>query len=215
MKIKLDLHVHSRYSGDSVNSFEDLNRRCREQGLDGYAVCDHDSIDGLSEAVEKSGNLVVVPGIEVTSRGAHILCLDPSEVVPSRLSIIETVERIHAQGATAVLAHPYSIPRSFVNFREIKLASFDAIEVANSAQIPFGLVRGWNRHLSERLSLPQTGGSDSHFPSTVGRSYTIIDSESRDPVDVTKAIRAGRTEVVGDGTRLSERLRQFLGYKSD
>ena len=215
MKIKLDLHVHSRYSGDSANSFEDLNRRCREQGLDGYAVCDHDSIDGLSEAVEKSGNLVVVPGIEVTSKGAHILCLDPSEIVPSRLSIIETVERIHAQGATAVLAHPYSIPRSFVNFREVKLASFDAIEVANSAQIPFGLVRGWNRHLSERLSLPQTGGSDSHFPSTVGRSYTIIDSESRDPLDVTKAIRAGRTEVVGDGTRLSERLRQFLGYKSD
>ena len=211
MKLKLDLHVHSRYSGDSVNSFEEISRRCRDQGLDGYAVCDHDSIDGLSEATEKSGDLVVVPGLEVTSRGAHILCLNPSEIVPSRLSIIETVERIHAQGATAVLAHPYGIPRSFVKFREVKMASLDAIEVANSAQIPFGLIMSWNRGLSLRLSLPQTGGSDSHFPSTVGRSYTIIDSESRDPVDVIKAIREGRTEVVGAGTRLGERLKQLSG----
>jgi len=211
LKLKLDLHVHSRYSGDSVNSFEEISRRCRDQGLDGYAVCDHDSIDGLSEATEKSGDLVVVPGLEVTSRGAHILCLNPSEIVPSRLSIIETVERIHAQGATAVLAHPYGIPRSFVKFREVKMASLDAIEVANSAQIPFGLIMSWNRGLSLRLSLPQTGGSDSHFPSTVGRSYTIIDSESRDPVDVIKAIREGRTEVVGAGTRLGERLKQLSG----
>jgi predicted metal-dependent phosphoesterase TrpH len=211
LKLKIDLHVHSRYSGDSVNSFEDISRRCREQGLDGYAVCDHDRIEGLSEALEKSGDQVVVPGLEVSSRGAHILCLDPSEVVPSRLSIIETVERIHAQGATAVLAHPYSIPRSFVKFGEVKLAGLDAIEVANSAQIPFRLIMGWNRGLSERLSLPQTGGSDSHFPSTVGRSYTIIDSESRDPVDLIKAIREGRTEVVGAGTRLVERLRQLSG----
>jgi len=107
LNLKIDLHVHTRYSRDSVNGFDDIEGRCRDLGLDGYAVCDHDSIEGLGRV--KSSGLVVVPGLEVSSKGAHILCFDPVEVVSSGLSMMETVERIHAQGATAVLAHPFAI----------------------------------------------------------------------------------------------------------
>ena len=204
VNLRIDLHVHTRYSRDSVNSFDDINEHCRAMKLDGYAVCDHDSIEGL-RIVESSG-FVVVPGLEVSAKGAHILCFDPVEVVPSGLSMVDTVERIHAQGATAILAHPYAIPRSFVRFREVEKSGFDAIEVANSAQIPFGVVTALNRGLAEKLSLPQTGGSDSHIPETFGRSYTFVEADSRDPNDIIEAIKKGRTNVVGSGISLGERL---------
>ncbi len=187
-----------------MSSFDDINRRCREMGFDGYAICDHDSIEGLRRV--ESGGLVVVPGLEVSAMGAHILCFDPVEAVPSGLSIMETVEKIHAQGATAVLAHPYSIPRSFVRFREVERSGFDAIEVANSAQMPFGIVTARNRGLAENLGLPQTGGSDSHIPETFGRSYTVVEADSREPEDIIEAIKKGRTRVVGAGISVEERL---------
>jgi predicted metal-dependent phosphoesterase TrpH len=209
ISLRLDLHVHTRFSRDAVSSLDEINARCRALSFDGYAVCDHDSVGALAEARASCGGRVVVPGLEITARGAHIVCLDPIDVVPSGLSIIETVERIHAQGATAVLAHPYAIPRSHVKFKEAEDALFDAIEVANAAQIPFGTVMGWNRGLAERLGLPQTGGSDSHIPETFGRAYTVVESASRETEDVIESIREGRTSVAGTGIGLGERLVKF------
>jgi predicted metal-dependent phosphoesterase TrpH len=211
ISLRIDLHVHTRFSRDAVNSFHDINTACKRLGLDGYAVCDHDTIEGLRGGDPQG--LIIVPGLEVSARGAHILSLDPVEVVPSGLSLVETVERIHSQGATAVLAHPRALPRSFVSLRGAGEAGFDAIEVANTAQIPFGLVMSWNRDLARRLGLPETGGSDAHFPETIGRSYTVVESDSRDPKDVIKAIKLGRTRVFGAGTTAVERflrLRSFL-----
>ncbi|MCX6656409.1 MAG: histidinol-phosphatase [Candidatus Bathyarchaeota archaeon] len=204
LSLRIDLHVHTRYSRDSVNNFDDINGHCRDLKLDGYAICDHDSLEGLGKS--ESGGLVVIPGLEVSAKGAHILCFDPVEVVPSGLSIVETVERIHAQGATAILAHPYAIPRSFVRFREVERSGFDAIEVINSAQLPFGIVTAYNRGLAEKLGLPQTGGSDSHIPETFGRSYTVVEADSREPDDIIEAIKKGRTRVVGAGISFGERL---------
>jgi len=209
ISLKIDLHVHTRFSRDAINCFSDINAACKRLGLDGYAVCDHDTIEGLRS--NESEGLVLVPGLEVSARGAHVLCLDPVEVVPSGLSIVETVERIHSQGATAVLAHPRAFPRSFVSLRNASEVGFDAVEVANAAQIPFGLVMKWNRDLAKKLGLPETGGSDAHFPETIGRSYTVIESDSRSPVDVIRAIREGRTRVFGSGTKVGERLLR-LGY---
>jgi predicted metal-dependent phosphoesterase TrpH len=206
LSLRIDLHVHTGYSGDALNPIKDINRRCREVPLDGYAVCDHDTIEGLGEARTLADGLAVVPGLEISASGAHILCIDPSDLVPKGLSITETVERIHEQGATAILAHPYALPRSFVSLKEVEVAGFDAIEVANAAQIPFGVVAGWNRGLAEKLGLPQTGGSDSHIPETVGHAYTVVESSTIEPEDIVEAIRKGRTSVEGSGTGFSERV---------
>jgi hypothetical protein len=213
VSLKIDLHVHTRFSRDAINGFLDINSACKRLGLDGYAVCDHDTIEGLR--LSESEGFVVVPGLEVSALGAHVLCLDPVEVVQSGLSIVETVEKIHAQGATAVLAHPRALPRSFISLKGAVKAGFDAVEVANTAQIPFGLVMSWNRDLARKLGLPETGGSDAHFPETIGRSYTVVESDSRDPEDVIKAIRMGRTRVFGAGTRIDERFLRLRSYLSN
>ena len=204
MELKLDLHIHSVYSPDGFNSIDEINFRLIEQGFDGYALADHDTLKGLDEAREKSGGLVFIPAIEVSARRAHVVALDPVEVVPPGLSLPETVDLIHDQGATAILAHPYGLPRSWPQMRQVKLANLDAIEVANSAQVPYDFICSLNQKLADRLGLPVTGGSDSHIPETVGRSYTIVESESTDYLDVIKAIRLGHTKVGGSHTSFGE-----------
>ncbi len=210
MKITLDLHIHSVYSRDSVNTIDTITHRIKEAGFHGYALADHDTIEGLPEALEKKGDLVVVPALEVTARAAHVLALDPNEPIPMGLSVAETVEKIHDQGATAVLAHPYGLPRSWVSINNMKDASLDAVEVANSAQIPYGYICSLNRKLAKDLNLPVTGGSDSHIPDTIGRAYTIIDTPSPELCDVIDSIRKGRTEAGGSGISIYERYKKLL-----
>ncbi len=210
MKITLDLHVHSVYSRDSINTIDTITRRIKEAGFHGYALADHDTIGGLPEALEKKGDLVVVPALEVTARGAHVLALDPNETIPIGLGVAETVEKIHEQGATAVLAHPYGIPRSWVSINDTRNADIDAVEVANSAQIPYGYICSLNRRLAEELDLPATGGSDSHIPDTIGRAYTIVDTPSTELCDVIDSIRKGMTEAGGSGISLYERYKKLL-----
>ena len=205
MKLKLDLHIHTEYSRDSVNSLKDVNMRCRALKLDGYAICDHDTMNGLKPKQDEDLDLVIVPGLEISARGAHILCLQPRDIIKPGLSISETVDAIHAQGGTAVLAHPYSLLKSWVNINEAMSAKFDAVEVANSAQWPFDYIMGQNEKLASKLNLPNTGGSDSHIPETIGRSYTVVDTDSRDVDDILKAIKAGRTMPFGMGTSGYER----------
>lgn len=210
MKITLDLHVHSVHSKDSINTIETITRRIKDAGFQGYALADHDTMEGLPEALEKKGDLVVVPALEVTARGAHVLALDPSEPIPMGLSVAETVEKMHDQGATAVLAHPYGLPRSWVSINDTRNAGLDAVEVVNSAQFPYGYICSLNRRLAEELNLPVTGGSDSHIPDTIGRAYTIVDTPSPEPRDVIDSIRKGRTEAGGTGISIHERYRKLL-----
>jgi len=111
LKLKLDLHIHSVYSNDSVNTIDGIVEGIKQKGLQGYALTDHDSIEGHSEALRKKADLIVIPAMEITAKNCHVLAYDPNESIPMGLSIGETVDRIHEQGATAVLAHPFGIPR--------------------------------------------------------------------------------------------------------
>ena len=207
MRLRIDLHVHTRDSGDSRISLEDATRRCREEGLDGFAVTNHDFLSEAPISEPEEGDLVVINGMEISARGAHILAFDIDEPVEMDLGIPETVERIHGQGGIAVIAHPYSVFRTWVNRREIDVAGFDLVEVANAYQFPYGWMLERNTRLARELGLPQTGGSDAHIPRTVGRAYTVLEVEERSVEGVLAALRRGDTEAEGRGISLAERLK--------
>lgn len=68
----IDLHVHSTYSDGSLTP-EELVILARSSGLSAFALTDHDTTDGIDEAVHaaEGTGLEVIPGIEFSTRRFH------------------------------------------------------------------------------------------------------------------------------------------------
>lgn len=76
---KADLHMHSTCSDGKFTPAE-LVHRAKNYGLSCISITDHDTTDGLDEALS-TGDLIgieVIPGVEITTtfngREAHVLC---------------------------------------------------------------------------------------------------------------------------------------------
>lgn len=77
---QVDLHVHSTKSDGTYTPTELVNYAV-EKGLTAFALTDHDTIDGIEEALEAAKNkpITVIPGIEYSTeylnRDVHIVGL--------------------------------------------------------------------------------------------------------------------------------------------
>lgn len=198
-----DLQVHTAHGDGMADARELFDRIERWTDLDVVAVTDHDDIEGalIARDVHAGGNysFEFVPGIEVTTRGGHLLALWVEEPVPSFRSLAETVALIHRAGGLAVVPHPFSPLTRSVGQRGLErlLAREDAetqpdgIEVANLT--PAGRVTGAKarRLNASRYGLAETGGSDAHFPEEVGTAATLF--PGRTAQALREALRARRT----------------------
>lgn len=68
MEIKADLHTHTNYSDGALSPTELLNL-AKKKNLSVLAVTDHDSVEGIDEAIEagKKLGIEVVPGLEIST----------------------------------------------------------------------------------------------------------------------------------------------------
>jgi predicted metal-dependent phosphoesterase TrpH len=78
MNGKIDLHTHTYFS-DGQYSPEELIIKAKEAGIDVISISDHDTVDGIPEAIE-AGNkfgVEIIPGLEISSdirdREVHLL----------------------------------------------------------------------------------------------------------------------------------------------
>lgn len=204
--------MHTRYSRDGLITAEELVFYAKKRRLDGVAVTDHDSVEGLREFCHLEG-LLVVPGVEVETRQGHVLAIGVDTAVEAGLSFFETVGLIHDLGGLAVVAHPTAFFKGASG--DVFDQGFDAMEVVNSSAMPFSFSVRRNRGLAARFGLPQTGGSDAHYGPEVGLGYTVVDVDGEADVDeVVGAIRRGGVEAFGRAVPLGVRLkREFLCAK--
>jgi hypothetical protein len=79
MEKYVDLHIHSRYS-DGIHTPAELVQMAAERGLQAIAITDHDSVDGVDEAIEAGERLgvEVIPAVELSVyfrsyRDVHLL----------------------------------------------------------------------------------------------------------------------------------------------
>ncbi|MFQ6084690.1 MAG: CehA/McbA family metallohydrolase [Candidatus Bathyarchaeia archaeon] len=193
---KLDLHVHTLYSKDGSMSPREAVKAARRAGLQGLAITDHNSVGALRH-LPRCPDILVVPGIEVSSSDGHILGLDVTEEIPGKLSAEETMEKIRDAGGIGVVAHPYSLGKSSVRGGLIPLIRPDALEVVNSSSFPFFISTRLSRERARSLGLPVTGGSDAHLPNTVGLAYTVVYGNPESADDLIEAVREGRCEAYG------------------
>ncbi len=203
--LTIDLHVHTIHSGDSPTTLKEAITTAKKKGLDGIAITDHNSVNGLEKALKigEKEDFLVIPGIEVSSKHGHILGLGIRELIPSKLSAEETVERIRENGGVAISAHPFSLdPKPFSALN----AEFDAVETFNSKRY---VGNRFAKKFAKDNNLDETGGSDAHFPDDIGLAGIKVKCEpSKD--EVIKKIREGKVSVFGRFLPLSNYLRRAL-----
>jgi len=197
MPLKIDLHVHTCYSGDTATTLEEVVTYAKRRGLDGIAVTDHDTVAGALELL-KNYDLLVIPGIEIETSCGHIIGLNVAQTIPQGLGAAETIERIHESGGLAVVAHPFAAFKSGWKSRVLSSLKVDAIEVKNSSNFPFLLTTYLSGRLAARLNLPQTAGSDAHIPQAIGTAYTLIEADSDAELEeIIQAIKGGAVTPCG------------------
>jgi predicted metal-dependent phosphoesterase TrpH len=209
LKLKLDLHVHTNRSSDASTSPKRLAVICRDRGLDGLAITDHNVL-----AVDFSDELVILPGIEISTRDGHIIGLGLSETLPRGLSADDTIRRISNLHGISIVPHPYDLLRSSVRPHTLTVRP-NAIEVINSSSFLHSVTWKRARKFAEKQNYPMTAGSDSHIPETIGRAYTEVESPSKDTASVLAALRSGLVRPVGGSIRVSERVRKMFHGKRE
>jgi predicted metal-dependent phosphoesterase TrpH len=200
MRLKIDLHVHTTSSKDAFIDPKQLSTIIKERGLDGVAITNH---DGFTEVT--SSEVIIVPGIEVSTRQGHIIGLGISGAIEKGRTADETITTIQHVGGVAVVPHPFDPISPCVNPMRLKSRP-EAIEVINADALFFSLSTRSAKRIANRLGLPMVAGSDSHIPETVGDAYTLIDTDSKNIGDILNAIRAGSVQPAGGPTSLGKKL---------
>ena len=204
MKLKLDLHVHTTRSRDAFTALDHLPRLAKNSGLDGAAVTDHNC--ALDLVV---GGTIVVPGIEISSSEGHVIGLGITAPIPRGLSADQTINEIHRMAGVAVIPHPYDLFRKSVRPERLT-ARPDAIEVVNSSNFLHSVTWKRGRKYAQKAGLPMVAGSDSHIPQTIGRAYTVVDTDSGDIPGILDAIRKGSVTPSGRPISIWDRLRKTV-----
>lgn len=210
MQLKIDLHVHTHYSYDSLITPEELVFYAKKRELNCVAITDHDRIDGALKIVKET-NFPIITGIEISSKDGHVLGLNLQEPIPPGLSADETVDRIHHVGGIAIACHPTAFFKGSLD-KNVS-SKFDALEVINSSAFPFGYLVKKSRKIASHLGIARVAGSDAHYGPEIGCAYTLVDAEL-EVKEMVKAISKGLCQPFGKAIPLTIRLkREILALK--
>jgi predicted metal-dependent phosphoesterase TrpH len=220
----IDLHVHSNHTRGCTSTVRDVVRRAREAGLDGVAITDLNTMEGLAEIREaaKGEGFLALCGLEVATDRGHYLCFfpDPSRVpAPAQVfgsatpwHVREVLAKVREMGGAAVAAHPYDKaidhPSGDVIFT---LDGMSAIEGLNARRK--GPANDLAVEAADHMSLPCTGASGAHELAEIGTAATLF----RDPVateaDVVAQLKAGTIFSVAIGVTPGAPERPERGFE--
>ncbi|HIH44907.1 MAG TPA: PHP domain-containing protein [Candidatus Methanoperedenaceae archaeon] len=175
--MKYDLHIHSKYSGDSILEPEDIVKLAIKRGLGGVAITDHNTIKGGMKAKQfETGDFDVIVGSEILTDKGEVMGLFLSDEIPPG-SMHDVVADIRGQDGIVVIPHPFDEFRKNALFpAEEDVSLIDAVEGFNSRC----LVHSRNEQAVEfaaQHNLSITAGSDAHLAREIGKAGIIIDSE--------------------------------------
>jgi predicted metal-dependent phosphoesterase TrpH len=196
--LKVDFHTHC--SDDPVDripysSFQ-LIDRAATLGFDALAITLHDrqlDVRHLAPYAQERG-VVLIPGIERTIEGKHVLLLNFSTAAEDVCTFADLARLRSREHGLVVAPHPYFPAGSCLGaLLERHADLFDAVE--------------WNAMFTRAINFnaraarwsashgkPMVGNGDVHRLWQMGTSYSLVDA-SPDPAAICEAVREGRVEV--------------------
>lgn len=224
MEQRFDLHIHSRHSFDCETPLTAIFESARRRGLSGLAVTDHDCFLGSEQALESAPpDLLIVPGVELTTEFGHILCYflkeDPWKSGLQKndrgfVPFAEVQAFAKSQDALLFAAHPYRGNR----FTESLLPLLCGVEAFNGGNTPR---KQWANEkamdLAVRAHLPVTAGSDAHVPAQIGTAARIFDLPERAALpDLRQLLMAAGGRIYGEYSPMAAEslLRMKLYFRS-
>jgi predicted metal-dependent phosphoesterase TrpH len=205
-QLRVDFHVHSNCSSDSVITPEDIVEYATKRSLDAIAITDHNQVDCALD-IAKNIELLVIPSIEVSTLGGHVVGLNVKKKIPKNLSVQETVNLIHDQGGLAVACHPFAWFKGSLGINVYD--KFDAIETINASAFPFKRCTKKAFNLAQKLNLAQIAGTDAHVPQSIGLAYTLLEAKPNIE-DIMNAILEKRCKAFGKPIPHTIKLKQQI-----
>jgi predicted metal-dependent phosphoesterase TrpH len=216
----VDMHFHTNHSDGHVSVHQAL-AKARRTGL-GLAITDHNVISGSLNAFQERGDLLVVPGMEVSAfDGPHILTYfySPGDledffrqhIEPNRqgspwlavkLGTQEIIDRAESYSCVTIAAHPYGyllFNKGLLKVIEGKylppevMKRFDGFEVICGAMTHWVNVKAMKMAEEGRTSF--TGGTDGHLLSDVGEVVTCAPEDTVE--GFLDAVASRRNTVIG------------------
>jgi len=197
--LKGNLHAHTTIS-DGSRPPEQVIAAYERLGYDFLALTDHDALAPARE-YQADTRLVLIPGVEITARGPHILQLGLEAVQEPAVDRQRNLDFIVAQGGLAVLNHP-NWQWHFNHFPQELMQSLNGaigVEIYNAV---IDRLEGaalatdrWDRLLSQDKWVWGFANDDSHYPTDDGRAWNMAQWDaSATPTagDILDALRKGR-----------------------
>lgn len=196
--LKVELHTHtSDDPADPIpHSAIELIDRAADLGYDALAITLHDKqFDVCSLAAYAAGRgLVLIPGVEKTIEGRHVLLLNfpaDAEEVESFAALAE-LKRRHR--GLVVAPHPFfPMPSCLLGKMDRHAGLFDAVEYNAMYTGSLNFNRAAERW-ARRHGKPMVGNGDVHRLEQLGTTYSLVDAD-RDAASICEAIAAGRVRV--------------------
>jgi predicted metal-dependent phosphoesterase TrpH len=196
--VRVDLHSHTMWSGDSTTTPDEVYHAVEASGIDVLCITDHHAIVGAHELADWLPCRVVV-GEEMRTHAGEIIGLFLTERIPIGLSPRDTANAVRAQGGVVYVPHPFDPKR-----RNLSTPALDdlvgqglvhALEVHNAKTDDEELNQRAVEYAA-RHGLLAGAGSDAHVPDAIGAAYLEMpDFDHTDPAAFLTSL--AKATVVG------------------
>jgi len=169
--VRIELHLHTAASKDSLVRPEHLLAHCQKLGIDKFAVTDHNVIEGAFKLKSMAPERVIV-GEEIETTQGELIGYFMTEWIPPGLEPMDVIQRLRMQGAVISVPHPFDTVRG-QHWKEVDLQVIaphvDAIEIFN-ARCLSNKPNLKAAAFAQEQGLLETVGSDAHSLWEVGRA---------------------------------------------
>lgn len=190
--IRIDLHLHTWGSWDSLSDPERVLETMLGRGFDRIAITDHNRLHiGLEMSARYPDR--VIPGEEVkTAEGIDVIGLYLSDEIPRGTPAEETIDRIRDQGGIPYLPHPYASGKGGGGRHADRLGALcDVVEVFN-ARLHDPSMNTRAEELARRHGKLCGAGSDAHTLRELGNAWIDLPGHANEPEGLRRALAHAR-----------------------